>query len=170
MPLLHLSILPRSQTAKSGFTIIELLVTLSVFATLATFISINLINPQKKSSIDTQVQTVISDIKSQQIKSMLGATNGQPASQKHGVYFTQNNYVLFSGNSYNPLDSSNFEVTLEGDVQISTTLPLSTLLFEKISGEVTSFTNGQNTITFTNPTDNQNKTFSVNYLGSVSVN
>ncbi len=160
----------RSKTIKSGFTLIELLVTIGVFSILASFISLNLINPHKKASVDTQVQTLVSDIKSQQLVSVEGEAGGSPTSQKHGIFVSAGKYTLFTGNAYTPLDPNNFDVVLEGDLQLSTTFASSILLFEKISGEVTNFTSGQNTLTLTSPSGGLNKTITVNPYGSISVN
>lgn len=157
-------------TRKPAFTLIEVIVTLSVFSILVSLISINLIRPQKTASINSSTQTLISDIKSQQINSMQGNTAGQASSQKHGLFISPNKYTLFSGNSYSPMDSNNFEIMLEGDLQLSTTFPSSTLLFEKINGEVTNFNAGQNTITLTSPSGGQSKTITVNVLGNYSLN
>lgn len=155
---------------QSGFTLIELLVTIGIFSILATFISLNLINPQKKSSVDSQIQTLVSDIKSQQLASMQGETGGQATAQKHGISISAAKYTLFTGNTYNPADTNNFDVTLDGDLQLTTSLTSSVLIFEKISGEVAGFSSGQNTITISSPSGGQNKIITVNPYGSLSVN
>lgn len=155
---------------QSAFTLIELLVTIGVFSILATFISANLISPQKKTSVDSQIQTLVSDIKSQQLASMQGETGGQATGQKHGISISLSKYTLFTGNSYNPADSNNFDVALDGDLQLATTLTSSVLIFEKINGEVSGFSAGQNTITLSSPSGGQSKIITVNPYGSLSLN
>lgn len=155
---------------KSGFTLIELLVTMGIFSILASLISINLIKPQTSASTDSQMQTLISDIKSQQLKSMLGATDGGAASKKHGILISQGKYTLFAGDTFSPSDPNNFDVILESNLGLSTTFSTSTLLFEKLSGEVFSFSPGQNTITLTNQSDNSSKAITIGLYGSLSVN
>ncbi len=162
---------PRGKVKKRlGFTLIELLVTMGIFSILAALISINLIKPQTSASTDSQIQTLISDIKSQQLKSMLGATDGSVASKKHGILISQDKYTLFSGDSFNPADPNNFDVILENNLHLSTTFNSSTLLFEKLSGEVFGFSPGQNTITLTNQSDSSTKAITIGRYGSLSVN
>ncbi len=155
---------------RSGFTLIELLVTMGIFSILASLISINLIKPQTSASTDSQIQTLVADIKSQQLKSMQGGIGSTTSSQKHGIFISQDKYTLFSGNSFNPLDQNNYEVVLEGSLQLSTTFSASTLLFEKMSGEVSNFSPGQNTITLTSQSGGPIRTITVNRYGSLLVN
>lgn len=160
---------PRIKYLNQGFTLIELLVVLGLVALLAVFASINLIRPQTKISVDSTVQTLISDIRQQQIKTMSGDTEGQGTALNFGVYFSPTSYTLFRGSTYNPSDISNFEVELDTNLNLSTTFGSSEVVFSRRAGEINNFVGGANTITVTNSADGESKVFFLNQLGAVSL-
>lgn len=157
------------QRQNLGFTLIELLVVMGIFAILATFTSINLIRPQTKASVDSAVQVLTADIKEQQIKTMVGDSEGQSAPLNYGIYFGPTSYTLFRGVSFVPGDPGNFEVNLDTNLSMSTTFGNSQLVFTRRSGEIANFASGANTITVTNNADGETKTFSLNQLGAVNI-
>ena len=61
---------------KNGFTILELLVIMGVFAILAGFTTLNLFNLKARASLSTTTDTLISDLKTEQIKAMTGDPSG----------------------------------------------------------------------------------------------
>lgn len=154
---------------RPAFTLVELLVTIAIFSVISTLVGINLLQPQLKATVDSQFKTLIADTKSQQLKAMLGASEGQATSQRHGIHFENTSYTLFFGNSYVPAAPENFVINLETGTKITTTLPTPDLIFEKLSGEVVSFSLTQNTISIVN-SDGQTKTLTVNKLGSFLTN
>jgi len=155
-----------------GFTIPELLITMGIIAILFGFISINLIHLQRRSYLTTTVDTLISDLYSQQNKAMVGDTQGSGAISAHGVYFESNRYVLFRGSSYNPLDTSNFPVNLDPSLTFSSitflSCPSCNVIFSKISGE-TGLMSGSNTVTLTDSTNNEQKILEINKYGAITV-
>ena len=152
-----------------GFTIPELLIAMGIIAILFGFVSINLIRLQRHSSLTTTVDTLVSDLYSQQNKAMVGDTEGSGIISAHGVYFETNQYVLFRGSSYNPLDASNFPVNLDPSLTFSNiTFPSSSVIFSKGSGE-TGLVNGSNTITLTDLTNGEQKILELNKHGVITV-
>ena len=120
---------------QSGVTLIELIVVLSISITLLAIATIGLSGAQQIAVTSTTGETIISDIKEQQIKSMIGDTEGRLTPDSYGVHFDTDKYVLFHGISYSAGDTSNFPVILNNQKFVS---PLPTdIVFAKISGEIT---------------------------------
>lgn len=158
----------RKFSINEGFTLIELLLVMGLMAVLATFATINLIRPQTTASIQSAVDTLASDLRQQQIKSMVGDSSGGSSASTYGIYVGSNSYTVFKGSSYSAGDANNFVFDLGTNTSISTTLPSSQVIFSRISGEVSSFVNGQNTITISS--GGESKTITINRLGVVSIN
>lgn len=153
-----------------GFTLIEMLVVIGLFAILTTLVVINVLRPQNTLNYETQVQTLKSDIKRWQARAMLGETTGESSAQDFGILFSGNSYTMFVGSSYSASDQRNFTVNLTGPVVLSTNFPGNTLLFETITGEVNSFSPPNNTITITNTTRGDSTVLSLNRYGVISEN
>jgi len=151
----------------SGFTLVELLIIIGLFTILSSFAVINLIRPQTKANLDATNTVLISDLKEQQLKAMIGDSGGS-APSAYGVYFETNQYTLFKGNSYSPSDTDNFVVSLQGDASSTTTFASNQVVFNQRSGEVAGFSASNNTITITSSGDV--KTITINALGTVNSN
>ncbi|MBI3341888.1 type II secretion system protein [Candidatus Curtissbacteria bacterium] len=150
--------------SQKGFSIVELLIIMGIFAIFVGFTSLNLLNIRSKSSLGTAVDVLLTDLNSQQIKAMSGDNGGDI----YGIHFLSSSYVLFKG-TYSAGDPANFTVNLDNS-SINTTLPSSSseLVFNKTSGAVVGFSSGANTIRFqTNDISNQ-KIITVNRLGVVT--
>lgn len=150
-----------------GFTLVELLLIMGIIAVLTSFAVMNLIRPQTKASLDTVVTSLVSDIKSQQLKAMAGDSGSGSTSQPQGLYIQTNQYTLFKGSSYSGADTDNFVVTENSDISLSTTFPSSIVIFSKRSGEVSGFSNGSNTVTVSS--GGESKIITVNRYGAVSI-
>ena len=151
----------------SGFTLVELLIIIGLFTILSSFAVINLIRPQTKANLDATVTVLISDIKEQQLKAMIGDAGGDTPGA-YGVYFGTNQYTLFKGSTYSPSDTNNFVVSFQGDATSTTTFASSQVVFSQRSGEVASFSASNNTVTITSSGDA--KTITINALGTISAN
>ena len=116
-----------------GFTLVELIVVLSTIVTLMGFIVISLANSQQRASITSTTEILLSDLKQQQMKSMIGDTEGRPYAGPFGAHFELGRYVLFHGPSYDSLDSSNFTVDITSDMRFNTT---GEIIFSRVSGEI----------------------------------
>src|SRR4030043_1020291 len=109
-----------------GFTLIELMVVMAIFALITCFGALNLVNLQTKSSLASDVNTLVSDIKEQQIKTMVGDMGGTASQIEFGIYFESNRYTLFRGASYSS-NPSNFPIDLSDNTTLTTSFPLSQL-------------------------------------------
>lgn len=161
---------PALKFNNTGFTLIELILIMGLFAILAALATVNLLRPQNKASIDTAVTTLVADLKEQQIKAMAGDSEGQGTAFAYGVYFEPQKYTLFRGSSYSGPDPAYFVIDLGGKVTLSSTLPLSQVVFSRRSGGVANFVAGSNTITITQNSSGQQKTITINRFGVINVN
>jgi len=133
---------------QQGFTFVELAVVLSIMALLLTLSVVSLGGVQQQAYVGKSLEILLSDIKLQQTKAMNGATE-ENSTYRYGIHFETNTYTLFQGDTYNPSDTKNFTVTLDGQLTFaSVTFPNSEIVFEKGSGEIVGFSDGNNTVSF----------------------
>ena len=124
---------------------------------------------QEKSYIDSTIETVLSDIKHQQLKSMSGDTGGTSAGNSFGIHFTTSNYILFQGITYDGTDPKNYVIDIDDSLEFSSvTFPQSRILFTKGSGEIAGYTPGSNTVTVRHIGSNQTKTITINGYGVIT--
>ena len=90
---------------KKGFTLVELLIILAVITTLLGFVVVNLLGAQRRASIDTVVDTLVTDLKQQQFKSISGETSR--GNGLYGIHVGNNYYTLFQGTTFSSSDPSN---------------------------------------------------------------
>ena len=151
-----------------GFTLVELLVVVSISFVLIGLTTINVLHAKRQSSLTASVDTFIANLKQQQLKAMIGDTEGRSDSDNYGIYFGTNSYTLFHG-LYSSGDQTNFTIQLDDNIQFSSiTFPGSQIIFSKNSGEVSGFTNGSNTITIKDITNNRQKTITINRYGVIT--
>ncbi len=79
-------------------------------------------------------EILLTDLKQQQLKAMVGDTEGRPDSDSYGVHFDSDRYVLFHGLTYSPFEPSNSIINLEDNMQFNN--PDFNIVFSKISGEI----------------------------------
>ncbi len=152
-----------------GFTLAEMVLVVSIILTLFGIISVDLFRSQTSTSLTSSIQTFISDIKSQQIKAMVGATDGRSSSDNYGIYFTPTKYTLFHGLVYNPTDPANFNVQLDDNITFSSIgFNNNTLVFLEQSGEVSTYSAIANTVTIKNTAGTEQKTITVNRYGAIT--
>lgn len=156
---------------QKGFTLIELIIVMAILLVLYAILSVNISQTPEHSSLTTQMTTLVSDIKNQQLKALTGQTNdGIPTA--YGIYFSPNYYTLFSGISYSPASPSNVTVNLNDNLTFNNiNLPQQSVVFSALTGEVTGYDSGQNTLSLSNTITNDRQTLTLNAWGAViSVN
>ena len=152
-----------------GFTIVEMSVVLGIAAVLISYATVNLTSIQHITYLAATINTVTVDLKQQQLKAMVGDTEGRASHDHYGIYFEQTKYTLFHGSTYSSSDTANAIVPFDNNVQMSaTTFPQSQIIFNGVSGEVIGFTNGQNTITLRNSVTAEQKTITINRYGVIT--
>lgn len=154
---------------KNGFTYMELLIVVAIFLILIGVITVSLAQTRNSVSLSSEIEKLLLDIKTQQMKAIVGSTEGRTTADSYGFYFEQNKYTLFHGSAYNPTDSTNVPVNLDSGMQfVNISFPSSILLFSKRSGEMTGFAVGSNTITVRSLSDSQDRTITVNRYGVIT--
>ncbi len=118
-----------------GFTLIELSLVMSIMAILLGFISIGLVRSQQNVSLFTTEEVLATDLRQQQLKAMIGDTEGRTTSDQYGIHFDANRYVLFHGSSFSE-DSSNFVNNLSSNLQFNNAG--FNVIFSRVSGEISS--------------------------------
>jgi prepilin-type N-terminal cleavage/methylation domain-containing protein len=135
---------------KLGFTLIEVTLTMSLIAILISLASLGLTSFQQTSTDMAFIDQLVSDIKHQQQKAILGVSSGNDL-QRYGVYFKQDAYILFDGDLYNSKNENNIEVDLKSKTEFAEIkLYQNSILFEKGSGDLVHFEEGNNFVTLTN--------------------
>jgi prepilin-type N-terminal cleavage/methylation domain-containing protein len=155
---------------KFGFTIVEIILVVALFALLSSFVGLNALRVQTHNTVVSTVEAFVADMKAQQVRAIAGDSQGQATSQEWGIHFESDRYVLFRGSTYLSSDPGNFAVDIEAPLAISWTLPTQDLVFQKISGEVDNFVGGSDTITFTHAASGEARTISFNRYGVISIN
>lgn len=154
--------------SERGFTLVELGIVFGIIALLTGFVTLNLVNVQKTTSINSTIDMLVSDIKSQQTKAMVGA--GTTGTENYGIYFQTDRYILFTGITYSGTNSSNFTVMLDSNIEFSnSTFPNNSLVFLRQSGELNGFIDGMNTIIIQNAQGFDKKTIKVNRYGAITI-
>jgi len=125
-----------------GFTVVELLIVMSITLILLGLATINLVH-------------------SQQLKSMIGDTEGRLTQDSYGIHFDSNRYVLFHG-TYSAGDTSNFVVNLDSNMQFNN--PGFDVIFSRLSGEITAPT----AIELQDNTNSKLERIHLNTLGTVT--
>ena len=73
----------------NGFTIIELILVMALFTILSGVVTINLLGASRSSVLNSALTALISDIKTQQTKSMTQDTEGRSSVNSYGLYFEE---------------------------------------------------------------------------------
>lgn len=93
---------------KTGYTLIETLVTVLVMLVLVMFGLISFAAFHKQTALDIAVQQLISNIQLVRSKSV-----GSEFQEQYGIHFAADSYVLFQGAAYNPSHPSNKTVIID---------------------------------------------------------
>lgn len=147
---------------QKGFTLVELIVAMSIMATLVGLITINLSYSERKTTLASWVQTLIADVRQQQIKAMIGDSQGRPTPDSYGIHLDTDQYVLFHGITYSPEESSNSKISLPQNLQFVNSG--TDIIFAKISGEISSLS----IIQLRDTTNSNTRTIRLNRYGVIA--
>ena len=156
-----------TRNAQKGYSLVEVIIIMSVAALLFGFVTINLLGTQQHVSLTTIASSILTTIRSQQLKAMEGASDTTTA-YSYGVHIEQHSYTLFKGIVYSASDPSNGVIQVDSTVTLTSTFPSSSLSFSQGSGELVGFASGNNTITITDTSNNQTRVLTFNRYGVVT--
>lgn len=132
---------------KRGFTLPELLISISIIMIIFAFSGINLLSIIPNSDLTQIGGSFVADAKSQQVSAMLGESGGG-VQVAYSIKINPTNYILFRGLVYNPSDPANYTVTYPGEVVAQTTFPGAIISFSPITGEIVGFQPETNQVAF----------------------
>lgn len=136
--------------------------------TLLALIAPNFLNLRSRTSINTTITALTTDLKNQQIKAMTGDTEGRGVPDNYGIYIQPDQYILFRGVNFSPSELSNFPINIDEQYILSTTFANSKIVFEQKSGEIVNFVDGQNSVVIRDPRTGDQKTLLINKYGTVT--
>jgi len=152
-----------------GITLIELIIVMSVVVILLTFVTIDILGSQRKASVTSSSILLVTDLRAQQLKAMVGENGGASIASPSGIYFSGgSSYTLFSGVTYKPADVNNFTINLDSNIQLISSFSGSVIYFASGSGEISGFTLGSDTLTLKNSFSGDKKTIKLNRYGVVT--
>lgn len=159
----------RVNRGNTGFTLIEMIVVLGVLATLMSIGAVSVLRLQRHTHIQTVIATFVADVYEQRQRAMSADTQGRSTTDQYGIHFGSAAYTLFHGSSYVASDSANVVIPLQSPVNIAqTTFPNQTIIFQKGSGEILSFSQNANTLTFQNNANMEQISVSFNQYGTIT--
>ena len=147
-----------------GFSFVELLVVMGIITILVMIGASSYFPSIQKVSLSSTVQSLISEIKQQQTKSMNGESS-------QGIYFPadQESYILFTGDTYNVSNTTNFSISLGNQVIInSIDFSGRQIIFAPASGEISGFNPANNKIILKNTVSEELRTINFNKFGIVT--
>ena len=155
---------------KKGLTQVELLLTVAILAILFVLGTVIFSNFSRQDLILNEARKIKSVISEAQTKTVAGFKLGGSQALNFGVYFSSDSYVLFSGTTYDPLNVNNQELVLPENLELTTIdLPDSSLVFTKITGEVTNYNPVLNNLILRDQTIGQEKKIIINQLGMIGL-
>lgn len=150
-----------------GFTVIEIILTMSVFLILLGIVTLNLNTARTQATLETTFETLLADLRQQQLKAMVGDTEGRTTSDTYGIHFDTDSYTLFHG-TYTEAESSNFLLELPDSQQITSSFANDAVIFARGSGEIVNYDADADTITIEDTATRQQRTIELNKYGVVT--
>lgn len=148
-----------------GFTYVELLIVGTILMVVSTLGIVSINKLQTKTSAETLMLQIKTDMRSQQLAAMNGATG--ETLMPTGIYFENNRYTLFFGNNYDSNSDSNFVVNIDSPWELSTTLSGSTVIFASGSGEIDTIASGQRSVAVNRSDSGDTATLYINKYGAI---
>lgn len=158
------------QRLQIGFTIVELVIVVSIVLILATLSAASLPSLQSSTSINSAVDELNPELRQQQMKAIQGDTEGRSTNDNYGIHFDATQYVLYHGVSYDPTDVDNIVIPIKNNIQIfSTSFPSNNILFASVSGEIANYIPGSNTVVLRDVNNTSlTKTLQINRYGIIT--
>lgn len=145
-----------------GVALVELLTVVSIMAILFTIGTLSLGNIERENYLDLTASEIKNAIYQTQAQTVNGVDSG--------VYFSNNRFVIFQGESFLEGDPNNQQTTLSPGLEITNiNLFLQTISFLTPSGYVENYSTPAN-LTLTETITQKTRLIIVNNLGMVEIN
>ncbi len=132
---------------KLGFTYIEVVVVFGILATMFLLFGGLSFRSQYQTLTAQGVESLISDLRGQQIKAMTGDSGGILQTDDYGLFLSGASYILFRGSSYAAGNTTNTTINFPDGVSATTTFSGNQVIFSKDSGEIAGYDSLNNLIT-----------------------
>lgn len=149
----------------SGFTLIEMLLSIGIVAVLFLISAIVLINIIPRTNVTAATEILRAELRQQQLQAMTGKTDSGGSAAEFGILIESNQYTLFPGTTYSPLPSGSVTVSLPSTISLSTTFANSVIIFEQGTGEVLNYDANADRITISDTEGTQPVTIEINKYG-----
>lgn len=160
----------RNTFGSFGASLIELLVVMAIVGIFARLVTLDLFRSQQRSSLTVARDSIVRDIRSQQLRAMSGDMTTAGVYVDYSIRFETNKYILFPGSVYSSDNPDNTVVPLDAILQFSSILfPTSIITFARLSGDIRSYAPGQDSVTLTNVQTGEHYTIQMNIRGIPSV-
>ena len=147
---------------RQGFTVVELMVSMGILLILFALTTINLTRLPSSASQSSSYDRLVSDLRSQQTKSMTGYD-----SSPYGIHFENTSYTLFAGSDYTSDVSSYYVVALDPNLTFTDiTFSNPQAVFEAGSGDIAGYLMGSDSVSITNTLTGEVKTLRLNKYGA----
>jgi hypothetical protein len=146
----------------------EVAVVVALLSMLFGLVWLNILGSKEHASQNATIDVLLSDIRAQQLRAMLGDTGGRVTSDSYGIRFNTTSYTLFHGPTFVPADPSNQTISL-GDQEYfkSVSFPSNQVIFASISGQIVGFSQNASSFILSNASLSTQKNIQLNKLGSV---
>lgn len=151
---------------REGATLVELIVIMAVAGILARVVTLNLFQGQQRVSLTVSRDLLVSDIRKQQHRAMVGMNSAPGVYLDYSIRFEAQRYILYPGIVYDSNNTANEVTMLEPVLQFDPIdLPNGTVTFSRVSGEVRGYEEDNRSITIKNIQTGSQYVVSFNTLG-----
>ena len=158
--------LQRKLRRNTGFTVLELMLSMSILAILFALTVVSLTSLIPKANTRAAAEVLVADLREQQMKAMSGYEAIAGGASNYGIFFETNRYTLFTGSSYVAGHQENFVVNLQNGLTFDVTnLPLSAIVFSRGSGDPTNYSATYHSIRIRNLVTAELRTITFNQSG-----
>lgn len=151
---------------QDGATLVELIVIMAVVGILARVVTLNLFQGQQRASLTVTRDLLVSDIRKQQHRAMVGMTSTPGVYLDYSIRFEAQRYILYPGVVYDSSNAANEVTVLEPVLQFDPIdVSNGTITFSRVSGEVRGYDENSRSITLKNIQTGNQYVISFNMLG-----
>lgn len=161
---------------QSGLSLIEVIIVITLISIVLVIATTNLFSPTRKAELGRVSADITSILREAQDKAINTDAQGDAATDEFGVHFETDKFILFKGINFVSGDQDNFVVNVGKSLQLTPNLTCpsppgncNNIVFQKISGEVASYDQSNNSVCINDTATNKSTLISVNAVGVINV-